>query len=449
MSRPRFEDITMPLRGFVDATGVHVSAMRYAEAEFARLFTAWGYGEIRVPIVERASSFSEEVIGGSPWPEWDKRGVFYVQLQNYAESYTDLPDQEPALLVPEGTISVSRWLAKEYVDRKFAAPRKLYYVMPCFRNELTTKLSPTKGRQFHQAGVEILGSNDVRADLEVLLLAHEGFLRVGVEARSILIRLGSVGLFNAVCAETGLSGAHTLKIKDLMDAIAESRAGKQPGRLQPSIDAVTGIIAAYNATGSIMHKWQLMLNTYVDILNQPFVTAVGHSDEIASLNFLAETARSQGINCVIDPTVVRSHEYYTGIVYEIDIKLAGQPPLVEVAGGGRYNKLIGKFLDAAHEDVTVPAVGFAYGLERVVEIILGLQTAPGSNRKTVRLSFSLSDSSVDKVVADGTSGPGSALRAAAKLRDEGLIVDYYVGDDQTANSIREYAKRLGADVVIR
>ena len=64
--------------------------------------------------------------------------------------------------------------------------------------------------------------------------------------------------------------------------------------------------------------------------------------------------------------LVRSHEYYTGIVYEVDLKI-DDTIFVEVAGGGRYNKLISKFL--AGKEYQIPAVGFAYGLERLVEFL--------------------------------------------------------------------------------
>jgi len=94
MVTERFKDITLPLTGFRDSVGHEVRIMRFLQTTYADLFTKSGYEEIMVPIVERASSFSEEVIGGSPWPEWDKRGVFYLHLQSYVEEYSELPLQE-------------------------------------------------------------------------------------------------------------------------------------------------------------------------------------------------------------------------------------------------------------------------------------------------------------------------------------------------------------------
>lgn len=448
MTRPRFTDVTKPLAGFLDSAGRDVRIIRFLQATFTDLFSRWGYEEIMVPIVERASSFSEEVIGGSPWPEWDKRGVFYVQLPSYDRSYTELPNQEPALLVPEGTISVSRWLADAYSQGGLSTPRKIFYVMPCFRNELLSKLSPTKGRQFHQAGIEVLGTGNVRADLEVLLISYAGFVQIGVDPSSILVRMGSVELFNAICMETGISESDVLTVKDLMDTIAEARAGKQPERLEPSIQRVLGIVATYQPSSMIIAKWKNMTNTFVDELDAEFLNAIGHAAMIRDLNFLAASARSQGLRCIIDPSVVRSHEYYTGIVYEMDIQVPGEPPLVEVAGGGRYNKLIGKFLDTSQQDVTIPAVGFAYGLERVAAIFQMIGVSETQRRVSLRTEHHLGVSIVDKVLVESTNGYDPELwRRAGALRDEGNRVDVYVGDDQSDSHIEQYASQLGAELV--
>jgi len=446
MKDGRFKDITLPLEGFKDAIGIDVRTMRFLEMTYASLFSKWGYEEINVPIVERASSFSEEVIGGSPWPEWDKRGVFYLQLQNYKDSYSDLPVQEPALLVPEGTISVSRWLARSYNENNLSQPKKIFYIMPCFRNELTSKLSNTKGREFHQAGIEILGTNNVNADLEVLLIAYQGFIEVGVHNDDILVRIGSVSLFNAVCTETGMSESDVLIVKDLMDTIAESRAGKQPERLAPSIEKVTAIVQAYNPSAGVVAKWGKMTNTYVDTLDTSFESVIGYDADVKDLNYLASIVREQGLKCVIDPSVVRSHEYYTGIVYEIDIKTQDDGVLVEVAGGGRYNKLIGKFIGDGTQDISIPAVGFAYGLERVVAIRKQLNVAE-LRHEVKSIDIYHGESVADIVlIANEEKHHSKLLAVASSLRKDGNRVDVYVGEDKSDEYLNAYTANLGAEI---
>jgi len=318
--------------------------------------------------------------------------------------------------------------------------------MPCFRNELISKISETKGRQFYQAGIEILGTDNINSDLEVLLLAHKGFTLAGIPSDNVLIRMGSVELFNRVCSETGMSESDILIVKDLMDTIAESRAGKMPERLKPSIDQALNIVKEYKPTTEIMAKWKKITNTYVDEINKSFIDVVGHDDIADSLNYLASVARSHGLRCVIDPSVVRSHEYYTGIVYEIDIK-TDDAVLVEVAGGGRYNKLIGKFFGKERSDVSVPAVGFAYGLERIITIFQHLQS-------TEKLKLELNSRTyVDTNAADVVIFPTKnlidekILKQAEVLRGKGKRVDIYVGDDTSDKYLNRYAKNLGAKLL--
>lgn len=444
----RFKDVTEPLPGFRDVVGVEVRTKRYIESALSELFSRWGYDEIEIPLVERASSFSEQVIGGSPWPEWDRRGVFHLQLQKYRDSYSDLPEQEPALLVPEGTVSVSRWLAKSLLSGNLILPKKIYYMMPCFRNELTSKLSSTKGRQFHQAGIEILGTDNIRADLEALLLAHSGFTRLGISNESILVRVGNVGLFNALCSQSGIEQNDILRLKDLLDTIAEARAGKDSERLAPSVEQVFAIVDGYGIPTPVRRKWELVTGTYTEQLDADFSEQFGFTNEVDALNILASSARELGINCVIDPSVVRSHEYYTGIVYEIDLQLPSGPVVVEAAGGGRYNKLIGKLLGSHPDSMTVPAVGFAYGIERVASVFDAIVDRERMDTQR-QIVLSISESSADVVAWSGNENDHAPLFSTAeKLRREnGARVDVYVGDEGDFDKLESYAKSAGARLV--
>ena len=95
------ENVREPITGFRDIVGQEVRLRTYVSNKIGELFQKWGYDQIIFPLVERASSFSEEVVGGSPWPEWDKRRVFYLHIHDYKDSYKELPTQVPSLLVPE------------------------------------------------------------------------------------------------------------------------------------------------------------------------------------------------------------------------------------------------------------------------------------------------------------------------------------------------------------
>lgn len=443
-SRFKDENVREPIIGFRDLVGQEVRLRAYVSSKIGELFQQWGYDQIIFPLVERASSFSEEVVGGSPWPEWDKRSVFYLHIQDYKDSYSELPVQTPSLLVPEGTISVSRWLAKQLVlnkNQKDLFPIKVFYITPCFRNELTSKVSSTKGREFNQVGVEILGTSNLLSDIEVLFLVYRGFRAIDVPESAITIRVGSVEVFNLLCAESGVDEQTRINFKNSLDTIAEARAGKGPERLKPEVKKVMDTIRKLNLSKKLTKKWEVICNTYVKTIDQKTIDFLGYKKPLEELNKLAEVFQKSGIKCFIDTSVVRSHEYYTGIVYEVDLKIADKI-FVEVAGGGRYNKLISKFL--AGKEYQIPAVGFAYGLERLVEFfkLMGKSQKNGHSVKSWT-----GENGADKVLYGNPINTREIIDLfsfAEGVRSKNERVSVYVGDGNKDKAIK-YAKRLGAN----
>ncbi len=438
------ENVREPIVGFRDLVGQEVRLRTYVSNKIGELFQKWGYDQIIFPLVERASSFSEEVVGGSPWPEWDKRSVFYLHIQDYKDSYKDLPTQIPSLLVPEGTISVSRWLAKQLVtnkNEKELFPIKVFYITPCFRNELTSKVSATKGREFNQVGVEILGTSNLLSDIEVLYLVYEGFRSINVPKDAITIRVGSVEVFNLLCTESKVDEQTRIDFKNSLDTIAEARAGKGPERLKPEIKKVMATIKKMNLPEKLVKKWEIVCNTYTEAINEKIMNFLGYRKPLEELNKLASVFQKNGIRCFVDPSVVRSHEYYTGIVYEIDLRIDDKI-FVEVAGGGRYNKLISKFL--AGKEYQIPAVGFAYGLERLVEFFKLMQKSDKGERS---VNYWVDSKGADKVLYSNpqkTSEIIDLFSLAAKERAKNSRVSVYVGDGDKSKA-RRYSQKLKAD----
>lgn len=440
----RFNDSTVrePVEGFKDIYGQSARLRNMVANKIAESFQMWGYDQIISPIVERASSFSEQVVGGSPWPEWNKRSVFYLHVQNYQNNYTDLPEQIPALLIPEGTISVSRWLAKQLVihEKETLFPKKVFYITPCFRNEVINKLTTTKCREFSQVGVEILGTSNILSDIETLFLINEGFKALEIPTSKMLIRLGNVEIFTKLCDESNIDATTRLILKDKMDTIAESRAGKQPERLEPELKLAWEALEKLNLPEKLVHKWKIIFSTFTQTVDDKTKAILNYGESVDNLNFVADVLRLRGINCVIDFTVVRSHEYYTGIVYEIDLKDNDGNVYVEVAGGGRYNKLITKFL--AKKDYTIPAVGFAYGLERIVDYFNMINT-----KKVFSVNYWTDKNDVDIVVNPKNLKTPPEIHQmflhTDDLRKQGSRVDVFVGDGSDIE-VEKYAAQLSA-----
>jgi len=423
--------------GFRDIFGRDARTYSYLSSLLAELFQLWGYEQIRLSLIENIESFSEKIVGGSPWPEWNSKCSFCLNIEDYQNSYTDMPISIRALLVPEGTISVSRWLANqvgEIGDRsKLLFPLKVFYVVPCFRNEPIRNLSSAKQRSFTQAGIEIIGASNKYADLETMLLIAEGIKTIRIPSENISIRIGDIRIFNYLCKESRISGDDVIVLKEALDAMAESRAGDDLLRLKNETNNAKNILTRYGINGALQKKWELCFSGWRDQISYKELEMIRDCTEsVSDLNYINTQLRRHGINSKIDLSVVRSHEYYTGIVYEVDAKVNGKT-IIEIAGGGRYNKLIGHFID---DKISVPAIGFAYGLERMDAIF-------GQTQDTVRVQHWLSDKSADVVVYGGEEKFFGALNYARQARANHLRSDVYVGDSLSEEAARCYSETKG------
>jgi histidyl-tRNA synthetase len=180
------------VRGFNDILGGQAASFRHIEDEARRLFTTYGYSEIRIPVVEKTPLFTRSI--GETTDIVEK------------EMYT-FPDRrgDSLSLRPEGTASVVR----AYIEHKLynASPvTKLYYTGPMFRYE-----RPQKGRyrQFYQIGAEVLGDDSPGVDAEAIEMLMNYFARLGLDGARL--EINSLGCSRGECrttsARTALGGS--------------------------------------------------------------------------------------------------------------------------------------------------------------------------------------------------------------------------------------------------
>jgi histidyl-tRNA synthetase len=421
--------LNQPFTGMSDLFGVELRRRQYVQARLADLARSFGYEQIEVPLVERASSFAEEVVGRSPWPEWDQRGCFYMQVLDYATAYDDPPEHVQALLIPEGTISVTRWLGRCLADDPaFAFPLKLFYQTPCFRNELINTLESGKARSFNQFGMEVLGADHGPSDLEAISLIATCLTRLGVPQDVVRVRIGDVAVFNRLVELSGLDADEAINLKEILDALAECKAGKGIERRTGLTEAMQTLFERTAMPSRWRQVWSDMAATGVGLvagLADPVI-----EQRLSELRELVEVEQTLGCSVIIDLCVVRSHEYYTGIAFEIDV-MDGAYAHVEVGGGGRYDHLIGHFTPE-DDDRTVPATGFAFGVERLVAVLDGMHLMGTENTAADVISLRVGSADLLIVPEQGSQGYRKAAATAAERRAEGKRVDVYLGD-------REYA----------
>jgi len=307
------------VRGAPDILPRETSSWRRVEEAARDLCLRYGYQEIRTPIFERTELFVRGI----------GEGTDIVEKEMY--TFTD-QGQESLTLRPEGTAPVVR----AYLEHHMAAQSplvKVYYLGPMFRRE-----RPQGGRyrQFHQLGVEAIGSGQPALDAEMLALLS-GLLQEELRIPDLELRLNSIG--DAVCRPLIHSRLFAY-FKDRASSLCrdcQERLQRNPLRiLDCKQDGCQRVVAEAPKP--------------IESLCEP---CAAHFSEVRSLLGLLNIAYT------IDDRLVRGLDYYTRTTFEvINPHLGAQNAL---AGGGRYDGLI-----EAMGGPPTPGIGFAVGLERVI-----------------------------------------------------------------------------------
>jgi len=376
------------VRGMNDVLPEDVGWWRRVEDAVRDVARRYNYREIRFPIVESTDLFT--------------RGIGEATDVVTKQMFT-FPDQKGRSLTlrPEGTASVARAYLTHGLQT--SAPfQKLYYLGPMFRYE-----KPQKGRyrQFHQYGIEAIGSLDPRLDVEVIAFAWTLMSELGLGGLSL--RLNSIGCPRDREAYHAVLRAHFAEVIGSMCADCRRRYEENPLRIldckeptcRPHIDAAPGPLDSLCAD------------------------CAAHFAEVRTL------LDRLTLSYEIDPHLVRGLDYYTRTVFElVSVDLGAQDSLL---GGGRYDGLV-----EALGGPPTPGVGFAGGTDRLVMVLR--EQLPSSHDED-RLHLFL--------VALGDEAQRMALQAAVALRAEGLTV----GLDHNSRSLKKQlamANRLRSHFVI-
>ena len=306
-------------RGTKDITPKDVYKWHYVEKKFREICALYGYEEIRTPIFEHTEVFARSV--------GDTTDV--VQKEMY--SFTDRGDRQLSLK-PEGTAGVIR----SFIENKMYAdtqPTKLYYITPCFRYE---RPQAGRQRQFHQFGIEVLGSDGPSVDAEVISLAVQFFNEMGL--KNLSVNINSVGC--PTCREE-YNRKLTEYLDKKVDVLCETcleRKDKNPMR----------VIDCKNP------------HCKENLQDIPFM--IDHLCEDCKDHFdkLQTYLKEMDINYVVDKTIVRGLDYYKKTAFEIISNDIGSQSTV--CGGGRYDGLV----EMLGGPKGISGIGFALGAERLL-----------------------------------------------------------------------------------
>jgi histidyl-tRNA synthetase len=309
------------VKGFKDILPFQVETWNRVESEGRRIFELFGYQEIRVPILEKAELFA--------------RGIGQDTDIVSKEMYT-LTDRRGAQLAmrPEATASILR----AYIENKLYAGtpvQKLFTIGPMFRYE-----RPQKGRrrQFHQIDVEIIGDPGPRSDSELMFMIIHFFTFLGLA--ELILHVNSLG-----CMEC--RRPLRAELKRYLQEHVEQLCPDCKERME------TNPLRVFDC--KVEQCIQVMKDapTMLDFLCRD---CTDHFDAVKVY------LRELSIDFVVNSHLMRGLDYYTRTTFEVQTRELGAQNAV--AGGGRYDLLM-KELGGPDS----PAIGFAIGEERVVELL--------------------------------------------------------------------------------
>ncbi len=384
------------IKGFNDVLPTQTAAWRRLEQHLASLMDAYGYQQIRLPIVEQTGLF-KRAIG-------DATDIVEKEMYTFFDKGTP---PESLTLRPEGTAGCVRAMLEHNLLRG-ATPR-VWYVGPMFRYE-----KPQKGRyrQFHQFGVETFGVATPDIDAELILMTARLWKRMGVSEK-VQLELNTLGEIDERAAYRTALVEFLTQHKEALDEDSQRRLGTNPLRILDS---------KVESTQKILE-------------NAPKLHDFLQEDSLAHFNQLQEYLTHAGVSFVINQKLVRGLDYYNKTVFEWTTTALGSQGTV--CAGGRYDGLVGQLKGKA--DQSVPAVGFAMGMERLLLLLEQVEQA-----EVVR--------DCDVFLVAESDFQGHALVLAEQIRDqfEGLASTIRVktGSQGSMKSQMKKADQSGAHYAV-
>ena len=420
-------------RGLFDRGPADIAAAEAMMAKIRAVYELYGFEAVETPFIEYTEAL------GKFLPDLDRpnEGVF---------SFKD-DDEQWLSLRYDLTAPLARYVAEHY--EKLPKPYRSYRAGWVFRNE---KPGPGRFRQFMQFDADTVGAASVAADAEICMMAADCMEALGLNGRYV-IKVNNRKVLDGVMEAIGLGGDDNagrrlivLRAIDKLDRLGPEgvRALLGDGRKDESGDFTKGAgldlasinrVLAYTGARAADNGATLAALTPA-VSGSPIGEAgLAELSEIAAL-----TAAAGGEDRVIvDPSIVRGLEYYTGPVFEAELTFevkdeAGRPVRFgSVGGGGRYDGLVARFRGEA-----VPATGFSIGVSRLLSALRAIDSPIVAAAKKAGPVI---------VVALDRDHMADYQRLVSELRGAGIASELYLGSSGL-NAQLKYADRRGSPCAI-
>ena len=366
------------LKGFRDFLPKDMAVRNYVKNTLTEVFENFGYLPLETPALEYSS-----VLKGKYSNETDdKLGYFFK----------DNGDREIGLRY-DLTVPTAKVLA--IYSNEIQLPFKRYQIQPVWRAENTQK---GRYREFIQCDIDIFGTASPIADAEIISVIYAGTQKLNLKNATISINSRQV----------------------LFDILTKSGIEKDQNSVLQSLDKL-GKIGKEGVKNELNSK--ALSQSQIDNLFKGIKEA--QPDE--NLKQVLDKLKDLGLpdnSYVFDPTLVRGCDYYTGTIFEVSVI---EPKIGAIGGGGRYDNLISTL-----GGPSIPAVGFSFGFERIVDVVEQLNLLPQINQSKTKI-----------LVANfGPETETNILNLISKLRDKNISSAIYPDNDKLAKQIK-YATSSG------
>ncbi|MBR5421914.1 MAG: histidine--tRNA ligase [Lachnospiraceae bacterium] len=381
--------IKKAVKGMKDITPQEMSLRNYVCGLIRETYLSYGFTQIETPCVEHIENLSGKQGGENEKLIFKilKRGN-KLDLAN-AKSEADLCDSG---LRYDLTVPLSRYYAEHASE--LPQPFKALQMGNVFRAE-----QPQRGRfrQFMQCDIDIFGEASNMAEIELILATTSLLGRL--DFKDFNIRINDRRMLKAMASYAGFAESDfdaVFIILDKMDKIG--------------IEGVKSELTESGFDGAAIDKYlklfeELKTKSASDALDYLTQTlgeeATAPAENLKEIVASVEAAKRGNFAMVFDPTLVRGMSYYTGTIFEAELKEFGS----SCAGGGRYDEMVGRFTGQ-----NTPACGFSIGFERIITILMeqGFEVPAAGERVALLVEKGLS--------------PQEAFADAEKLRGEGKQV---------------------------
>ncbi|MGO4572955.1 histidine--tRNA ligase [Microvirga sp. 2TAF3] len=423
-------------RGFADRGPAELAATERMLAAIRKSYELYGFEGVETPFVEYTDAL------GKFLPDQDRpnEGVFSFQDD----------DEQWLSLRYDLTAPLARYVAENF--DALPKPYRSYRAGWVFRNE---KPGPGRFRQFMQFDADTVGAASVAADAEICMMAADTLEKVGIRRGDYVIKVNNRKVLDGVLEAIGLGGETqagqrltVLRAIDKLDRLGPEgvRLLLGPGRKDESGDFTKGAGLQPEDIDRVLAFTEARGDTNaatVENLRKVIGVSARGAEGVNELSEIAALVGTSGYEdrIIIDPSVVRGLEYYTGPVYEADLTFTvtdedGRPVRFgSVGGGGRYDGLVGRF-----RSEPVPATGFSIGVSRLFSALRMV--------KSPIVSGAEQPGPVVVLVMDKDQ-IAAYQRMVSTLRQAGIRAELYLGSSGMKAQMKYADKRQSPCVIIQ